>query len=256
MVKAKGRGQVKKKPVRKEGRWLAGVDGCPAGWVTVSKCLADGSLEVELIRKLEDLFRPPREVVLAGVDMPIGLLSQARPGGRECDRAARKTLGPSKSSSVFSPPVRKALRAGSYEEALRLNRESSGHGLGISRQAFGLLPKLRELESIITPGRQRVIREVHPELSFWAMNNGRAVREKKSGIKGLAKRGDLLSAHGLDIYDKARPRWPKRMVGDSDILDAAAALFSAERIYFGQAVRLPAGEPPRDEKGLLMEIWY
>ena len=105
MVKAKGRGQVKKEPVREEGRWLAGVDGCPSGWVAVFRSLTDGSLEVELIRKLEDLFRPPREVVLVGLDMPIGLLSQARPGGRECDREARKNLGPSKSSSVFSPPV-------------------------------------------------------------------------------------------------------------------------------------------------------
>jgi predicted RNase H-like nuclease len=246
---------VKKEAALVKGRWLAGVDGCRAGWVAVLKSLDNGKMETVLLAELKELFIIVEEPVLVGVDTPIGLLSEARPGGRECDQAARRIMGRVKSSSVFSPPVRAALRAETYDEALRLNRASSRHGLGISRQTFGLFPKLRELDSLMNPGRQEVIKEVHPEVSFQVLNNGRAVAEKKKSPAGIGKRRELLAARGLDVYDQARPQWLKKEVADSDILDAAAVLFSAERIHLGRAIRLPGDDPPRDEKGLLMEIW-
>jgi len=247
---------VKKGADRGGGRWLAGVDGCPAGWLAIYKCLDNGALEAVLLKEFQELFNLAEKLVLAGVDMPIGLLSEARPGGRECDQAARKVLGWPKSSSVFSPPVRAALGARTYQEAIRLNRESSPYGLGISRQAFGILPKLREMDSFITPRRQETIKEVHPELSFRVLNNGRAVKEKKSGFAGIKARLEVLAVQGLDVYEKVRPQWPKKKVGDSDIVDAAAALLSAERVHSGRALRLPGDKPPRDKRGLLMEIWY
>ncbi|VAX19142.1 hypothetical protein MNBD_NITROSPINAE04-340 [hydrothermal vent metagenome] len=46
----------------------------------------------------------------------------------------------------------------------------------------------------------------------------------------------------------------KVAVAKDDILDAYAALWSAERIYLKKAIRIPE-KPPKDEKGLCMEIW-
>jgi predicted RNase H-like nuclease len=43
-------------------------------------------------------------------------------------------------------------------------------------------------------------------------------------------------------------------VGDDDIADGFAALWTAERKYRGQAIVIPAN-PPVDEFGIRMEIW-
>ena len=37
-------------------------------------------------------------------------------------------------------------RAEASREALRLNRESSAHAVGISQQCFGIIPKIREVD--------------------------------------------------------------------------------------------------------------
>ncbi|MBI3634913.1 MAG: DUF429 domain-containing protein [Candidatus Rokubacteria bacterium] len=85
---------------------------------------------------------------IVGLDMPIGLLDAAVRGGRDCDRAARKRLGP-RASSVFSPPVRSALDATDYRRALALNRESSPEGVGISIFCFGIFKKLAEVDALM-----------------------------------------------------------------------------------------------------------
>src|SRR5205814_822845 len=75
----------------------AGVDGCRAGWVVVltDTACADVGAHAEVMvacdfRAVLDLTRGARVV---GVDMPMGLLDAAVPGGRECDRHARRLLG-------------------------------------------------------------------------------------------------------------------------------------------------------------------
>lgn len=118
------------------------------------------------------------------IDVPIGLLDQAVPGGRGCDKAARVLLGQPRGRSVFSPPARPTLRARRFEEALRLNRATSPHALGISRQSFGILPKIREVDELITPGLQDRILEVHPELVFYELNDAKPLVESKKSRKG------------------------------------------------------------------------
>src|SRR5450759_4241933 len=96
---------------------IAGVDGCAAGWIVVQRdtesgrsswCLASAGL-ASGVRRLSSVF------------IPIGLLDAALPGGRACDMAARKLLGPKRGSSVFPPPVRAALDCRTYPEALQAN---------------------------------------------------------------------------------------------------------------------------------------
>src|SRR5439155_4147082 len=84
---------------------VAGVDGCRAGWVVV---LSEGARsEVTVARDFAGVLGLTRGACVVGVDMPIGLLDAAAPGGRECDRHARRLLGRGRACSVFSPPARR-----------------------------------------------------------------------------------------------------------------------------------------------------
>jgi predicted RNase H-like nuclease len=151
---------------------------------------------------------------------------------------------------VFSIPCRAALAARDYAEALRLNR--NGGGIGLSRQAFHLLPKLNELDALITPQLQRRLVEAHPELAFALMNGGKPVLLRKRTPEGQRARHLLLRRHGIE---PGRLDDLPRGVGIDDALDAMALTRSAERLYRNEAIRLP-GAVQRDERGLRMEICY
>src|SRR5262249_55874038 len=97
---------------------LAGVDGCRAGWVVVgARCDAQDAQghRARIWARFDDvLSREPAPAVIA-VDMPIGLLAAPQPGGRDCDRLARRLLG-RRASSVFTPPARPLLEATHYAQ--------------------------------------------------------------------------------------------------------------------------------------------
>jgi predicted RNase H-like nuclease len=195
------------------------------------------------------LALPERPAVL-GVDLPIGLPERAERGGRACDRAARRLLGRPRASSVFSPPARAALSAERYEAAQAANRRSSNAGTGLSIQSYHLIGKIRALDRQLTPPRQARVREVHPEVSFAAMNGGAGVAASKKTEEGHARRRALLAEAGVAVPEAA-PRGAAR----DDLLDACAACWTAARIARGEAQRLPEGPPPTDARGLRMEIW-
>src|SRR5215470_12049119 len=138
---------------------LAGVDGCRAGWVVVvARCDAQDAQEhqVHICARFDDvLCLEPAPAVIA-VDMPIGLLAAPQPGGRDCDRLARRLLG-RRASSVFTPPPRPLLEATHYEQV-------RGHGLSI--QAFNIMAKMREVDRVMTAALQQRVYEAHPELAF------------------------------------------------------------------------------------------
>jgi predicted RNase H-like nuclease len=207
---------------------IAGVDGCRGGWVVVS---ADGARFVE---RFADIGRAR----MLAVDMPIGL---PRMPGRACDRLARVALG-KRSSTIFSPPARGALDAGGYAETCAANRATSLGAPAISLQMFHLLPKIREIDAVVTPFKQRRIREAHPELAF-AFAAGRALPPKKTPAGQRARR-QILAALGL------LPE-PVRGAAPDDLLDAAILCWTAQRLVDGTALVL-GGE--RDERGLRMEI--
>lgn len=198
----------------------------------------------------EILALAERPAVIA-VDMPIGLPDSPTPGGRACDRAARRLLG-RRGSSVFSPPVRAALAAENYRQAIALN------GKGLSRQAFNLLPKLREVDGLVTPDLQDAVVEAHPELAFMALA-GHPLRCGKKTPEGRAERERLLGAAlGPLLPDFAGERCrlgrPNLLI--DDVLDACALALTARRILTDAALRLPGPELERDAGGLRMEIWY
>lgn len=236
--------------------WLAGVDGCRGGWIAAlarfrGRGRRAAELRFYLCRAWEEVLALPEHPAAMAVDIPIGLLDRPRPGGRACDRAARGLLGP-RASSVFTPPTRAALAAKSYRAAIRRN------GAGLSRQAFNILPKIREVDRSMSPARQRVVREAHPELAFLRLA-GRPLRHGKRSREGRRERERLLRSRfgGEGIAPRrVRVRLGAAAVAPDDVLDACALCLTAWRIRRGCARRLSPGRPERDRKGLRMGIWY
>jgi predicted RNase H-like nuclease len=233
--------------------WVAGVDGCRAGWVVVlarpQKSEQDRHIKL-CAHFAEVLSLSPRPAVIA-VDIPIGLLDTPRPGGRECDRQARRLLG-RRASSVFTPPARALLQASRYEQV-------RSHGVSI--QAFNILPKIREVDQMMTPELQTRIHEAHPELAFRSLADAPMQHNKKTAaghrerLRALSRaQGESLGEISRRITDALRDYRRVQVVPD-DILDASILAWTALRIANGQASRLPL-DPPLDRKGLRMEIWY
>ncbi|NLH81788.1 MAG: DUF429 domain-containing protein, partial [Phyllobacteriaceae bacterium] len=93
-------------------RPLAGIDGCPAGWI-VCRIAPEGPIapEIDVVARLVHLFDRSDAPALAAVDMPIGLPEAIGPTGRGPERLVRPLLG-ERQSSVFSIPARAAIFAG------------------------------------------------------------------------------------------------------------------------------------------------
>jgi predicted RNase H-like nuclease len=240
-------------------RYVLGLDGCRGGWVGVR--LDAGGAAPPVARRyrtfheaLDDADRP----AVIAVDMPIGFLDVASPGGRACEQLARKAVR-ARRASVFSAPARAALAyAHDYRAALDANR--AGGGVGLSRQSFHLIPKMVEIDALLSPAGQARVRECHPELAFTVLNGDRPMRFAKKTPPGRVERIGVLEAtgraFGLDraFLDSRRHDALKGGgVGRDDLIDAAVAALTALRILRGKARSFPA-EPPRDAKGLKMEI--
>lgn len=240
-----------------KGDWVAGADGYREGWVVVLWQPATGAIRRRRVEEVDALLALPEAPVALGVDMVIGCPDEAEPGGRACDRAARRLLGHPRGASVFSPPAYDTLQADTYEEALRRNRASGPEAPGLSKQAFHLVPKLRALAERMTPARQRRVREVHPELSFYAMNDDTPLAHSKHTAAGRRTRLELLTGHGLPDVEAAVEALAGGPLGTDDVLDAHAACWTARRICNGTAQRCPPvdAQTPRNARGLRMEIW-
>jgi predicted RNase H-like nuclease len=234
---------------RGSGPHLAGVDGCRAGWLCV---IASGDgrpltavVTVSLGVLLHDLSRGS----LIAVDVPIGLADR---GARPCDVDARRCLGSGRGSSVFPAPLRCVLSASSYEEACR--RCAAVDGKRMSRQAFGLVVKVREVDALMSeaPALQSRVRECHPEVSFraWA---ARPLRHGKKTRSGQAERAALIDAEWPGERGRLATLLGRGGFRLDDLHDAFAALWTARRIRDGVARTLPSC-PQRDGRGLAMEI--
>ncbi len=233
--------------------WVAGIDGCPAGWFVVLRDTCSAETSAKLLARFPDALELIEKPSLIAVDIPIGLLETAVRGGRQCDRAAREILRPPRAYSVFSPPVRGALRYSDYDAANKANRASSPVGIGISKQSFSLREKLLEVDKVMTPKLQNLVREVHPELSFLELNGKRAIAHGKKKHKGLFERRELLRGVGFDRILSKSEAYLRSQVGEDDVLDACVACWSATRILKGDAVCIPTN-PPCDSRGLRMEM--
>jgi predicted RNase H-like nuclease len=90
---------------------------------------------------------------------------------------------------------------------------------------------------------------VHPEVSFAEMAQRPLDWSKKSWNGSQLRRG-LLREQGIDLPDTLPD---VGAAGVDDVLDAAAAAWSADRIACGLAVSLPS--PPQVIDGRPVAIW-
>jgi predicted RNase H-like nuclease len=220
---------------------VLGVDSAgPLGWVGV--VIDDDGFVDASCGALGVLIERTEPVSVIGVDIPIGLVPG---GGRLADIEARTFLKPN-GSSVFAAPPLEVVDMDDYAAA---NALLVRMGVAkMSRQAWALLPKIRE--TALVAESDEPVYEVHPETSFRAMA-GKALKYRKKSWNGLHERRRLLAAEGIDVPESIES---VGAVPADDLLDAAAAAWSARRILRGQSVSLPA--PPEERGGREIAIWY
>jgi predicted RNase H-like nuclease len=238
--------------------WLAGIDGCPAGWIAAFARADLSEVRVRLMPRFVDVPAAPEAPAVIAIDIPIGLPERAGYGGRAAENAVRPLLG-ARQSSVFSVPSRAAIAAEDYRDACRIALATSEPPRKVSKQLFMLAPKIREVDAALRADAtlsQRVF-EVHPEVAFWRLNGEQALSEPKK-VKsrpyepGLALRRQLLIKAGLPAA--AVNAVPPRGAGLDDLIDALACVAIAQRILNGVAQPFP-NPPERDTFGLTMAIW-
>ena len=231
-----------------------GVDGCRKGWFYFA-LIPGREPGWGVVEKIADLVAEADDSDRIFIDIPIGLPNGAE--GRLCDTEARRKLAPYRRSSVFPVPVRSALTAETYEEASEKNWKASGKRL--STQTYAIMPKIREVDSLLRGNAKarRVVREVHPEICFWALAGGNPMRHGKKAGRGFHERLTLLErfyASAVRCFDEIRTEYRRQDLADDDILDAMAVAITASADR--GALRTLPELPVEDSCGLPMEMVY
>jgi len=204
-------------------RIVAGVDGCPGGWVAAVWSDAGVEWRVTPLAFTSLLAALPEAEVVA-VDVPIGY------GPRDCDLLAKDMLGPAR-NTVFVVPPEDVLRCADHAAAVALAR-SRGHK-AISIQTWNIGARIIDA----TEHADARCGEAHPEVSFLALA-GHALPTKHSA-PGLAARMVALAPAFGDVAALLATA-PNRARAD-DALDALACAWTARRVLDGKAEYLGAG---------------
>ena len=232
---------------------LAGVDGCPGGWIAAI-LHPDGGTRVERFAGHDPARLLARaDIGIIVIDVPIGLPDR---GSRQADLAARRLLGRPRASSVFPAPLRSMLGAVTADSALEIWSRAAAigrevEGRACSRQLAAILPRIAAVDRRVTPVLQDRLVEGHPEVSFALLARRRGLRHQKRAPAGRTERLGLLRPHFPDILE--RLDGVAGGVG-GDAVDAYALLWTARRLSGGEEMRLPEGSVQRDRRGLRGEI--
>jgi len=223
--------------------YLVGIDGCKGAWISVSLEVDSRQLVWNKRCLLSDLLEQTPTAEIVGIDIPIGL---PKKGPRACDLKARKLLV-ERGSSVFPAPILAVLEANSYREACDIRFALEGKRM--SQQAWAIVPKVREVHLLLQQRAdyKSVLHEVHPEVSFFCMGKQPNNYSKKKSL-GINERMSRLS----QFFEVSRGyistmRHEYRTSAD-DIVDALAALWSADRILQGKNITLGEDEDPGGPK--------
>lgn len=213
-------------------------------WLVASAKVQGGTFAPEP-PKLYDTFleviseRPqPASVV---VYAPIGYRDSKVQGPRLCDVEARELLL-HRRTLVHNAPTHEILQRG---YALP---EDEVDAITIQRMAH-YLDVYREMK----PYRQRTIYEGNPELSFYMLNEQTPLHESKKRDEGRIEREEILrkKVPYIDsVLDAVMPG-----VAHRNLMDVAAMLATARRVFTKSAKRIPA-DAVWDSEGLRMEIVY
>ncbi len=229
-----------------------GIDGCKAGWFFFR--FEDGVGTFGVAASVAEILdaAPPHTHAL--IDIPIGLKERGKTE-RDCDRLAREMLRPKRHSSVFPAPCRQALREADYAAANARNQRVTGRAL--SRQSWGIAPKIREVDDYLraSEAARGKLRESHPELVFCGLAGGPMSANKKTR-DGFAERMTILQ-----LYEPDAKTWIASAflahggfeASRDDVVDAFALALCAQ--HPGRWRMLPE-TPATDPKGLNMNVVY
>jgi predicted RNase H-like nuclease len=221
---------------------VAGVTPWGTKWVVGSAKMHAATFAPEPV-KIYDTFlevlqeRPSFSVIV--INAPIGFMDTSESGTRTCDRQARSLLG-RRGAAVHNAPTRDQLLATDLVA-----------GPGIDAVSATLLPRYREVAAEMSPYRQRVVYEGHPELSFYQLNGNKPVRRSKKIEEGNLERRRILEKKmpGVDKILKSELKG----VPMKHLLDAASLLWTARRVFGHAAIRLPS-DAEWDSEGIRMEL--
>lgn len=233
-----------------------GLDWSEHGWVGVG-IDTDGGYDVDIFPSISSAWVAHPECRLALVDVPIGLTDDTL---RRCEEVAAGYLAPDRHHSIFWTPVRDAVNSRTLDEAKRINQRAIGRS--VQNQAWRLCPRIREVDdfiSLMPDETTGVIRESHPELCFWALNNAKPLTQSKHTDDGVEARLELLDGRldlATTIFEDAvetfiePPPHARRLGQDgrADVLDAIVLALTATLASSGELSRIPA-EPQRDDRG-------
>ena len=206
-------------------RLVLGADGCKGGGWVVAMIDGEGELswgwasDTSVLLAMADEY----DADAVALDVPIGLPPLG--GRRSCDALAAARLG-ARRSSVFPAPPREVLTCVDYASA-RVVAPS------LSAQAFGLVPRIREVDDALRVRGKEVharVVECHPETAFAAMAAGRLPLATKKSAAGALQRLRLLE----ELLDDVPSDVPAGASLD-DALDAAACALVALRWVSGEA---------------------
>lgn len=238
--------------------FVLGVDGCRNGWVAAildTRSTIVNAAVVPDFRTLLARFFDAAAMII--VDMPIGLKDEGR---RACEALARRRLGAGRASSVFPAPRRPMLSMRDYADANAWGKaQGAAHGGGLSKQAWHILPKIREIDDAIAPAHQERLGEGHPEIAFYRLNRLSPCTHGKRSAAGRSERLSILERHGvanaaaLVIEARAQAKLIGASVAHDDVYDACVLALTAKARLEGRALRLSADE--RDARSLMIEIW-
>ncbi len=231
---------------------VAGVDGCRGVAMAASLTLVGG--RASLTRGLP-LFRALLEALGGAEAVAGGHAHRLVRGRRLADRAHAIWLpasdwanAPAQYSSLQLAP---SLKGQPYADL---------RPMGLSVQAYHLIPRIREIDALITPQLQRRVWESHPELSFMAMNGAPVALPKRTEAGQQARYALLQQALPLlcpDWWEAVQEAFgvsqPRKLARIDDLLDACALAWSAWRHMQGQSEAC-IGEPAHDARGLEMAI--
>jgi predicted RNase H-like nuclease len=225
---------------------IAGVEPCPRGWLVVSGRLQGITAhpqEPELFATFAEIldYKPAFEVI--AIHCHLSFPEEDTKGGRACDKLARQLLGWPRSGAIGSPPSRRYMRTGDLDARARK---------GLNPINARMMRRYAEVADEMQPYRQRQVFEVHPELSFYQLNDERPMRFSKYTEEGITERRRLVEAKipGVDVVLDAQLQ---RGVTARHLLDATADMVTARRIAARAVTRLPE-DPEWDEQGIRMEL--
>lgn len=203
------------------------IDGCHSGWFYVP-VIDTKNWKVGIVKNINELKGEIETSKYTLIDIPIGLRGSGRLE-RLCDLEARKILTKRK-SSIFPAPHKLSLKCSSYIEACNVNFINFGRKL--SKQSWSIISKIKEVNDFIVNNNfEGKVREIHPEICFWALNRKSEMLYNKKTIEGFQERLKLLSQYIPfvgDIVDYSLKNYKRKDLAKDDILDALSGIAVAQ----------------------------